>query len=150
MFFRNFCKGTWPTRRLNNPSIPQLTKSTSWRTIPEQIEFISAEFELDNDLISQVVSLCDCERDSASLVRITRKYDGKYYVSFPSFKKVDHIDKSVVERLVIDALENLAILKEKTKAEAGIKDKVSACYTAIANFLSGKEALKLTFYTFYV
>jgi len=73
---------------------------TSWRTIPEQIEFISAEFELDSDLISQVVSLCDCERDAASLVRITRKYDGKYYVSFPSFIKVDHIDKSIVEKLV--------------------------------------------------
>lgn len=117
---------------------------TSWRTIPEQIEFISAEFELDSDLISQVVSLCDCERDAASLVRITRKYDGKYYIAFPSFKKVDHIDKSIVEKLVLDAAEKLVALKEKTKAEAGIKDKVSACYTAIANFLNGKGALKLS------
>ena len=46
---------------------------TSWRSIPERIPFISADFDLDDTLIDQVVKLCQCERASATTVRIDRQ-----------------------------------------------------------------------------
>lgn len=114
---------------------------SSWRSIPEKIIFISADFELDNALIDKVVNLCKCERDAATIVNIQRRYDGKYLISFPNYKKGQSIDTAIVTEIVLSAAAQLSGMKEKTKAEAGIKDKVSASYENILSLLSAKSVL---------
>lgn len=114
---------------------------SSWRSIPEKIVFISADFELDSTLMDKVVNLCECDRDAAAVVNIQRQYDGKYLISFPNYKKGQSIDTTIVTEIVSNAATQLGGLKEKTKAEAGIKDKVSASYQNILSLLSRKTAL---------
>ncbi|MCM1221539.1 MAG: hypothetical protein NC548_44380 [Lachnospiraceae bacterium] len=71
-----------------------------WRATPENIAFISADFELDNTLINKVVDLCKCDRAAIFIVNIKKSYDGKYYVSFPCYKKDGSIDASSIVNAV--------------------------------------------------
>lgn len=114
---------------------------SSWRSTPENIAFISADFELDNVLIDKVVNLCKCDRKTVTIVNITRKYDGKYIVSFPCYKKGQTIGTASLIDVVTNSNAKLEVLKEKTKAEVGIKDKVANFYNNILTFLSSKIAL---------
>lgn len=69
---------------------------SSWRSVPEKIVFISADFELDSALVEKVVALCKCDRDAAAIVNIQRLYNGKYIVSFPNYKKGQSVDAATV------------------------------------------------------
>ena len=91
---------------------------SSWRSIPEKIVFISADYELDSALIDEVVDLCKCDRDVATTVNIQRRYDGKYLISFPNYKKGQSIDAAIVNEIVSSAAAQLSSMKEKTKAES--------------------------------
>ena len=114
---------------------------TSWRGIPEEITFITADFELDNALIDKVVSLCKCDKDVASIVRISRRYDKAYTVEFPNYRQVANIQTYGVKNIVANALTNIKILNEKTKAEAGIKNKTIESLNKISDYLSDKTIL---------
>ena len=71
---------------------------SSWRSTPEDVVFISADFELNNALIDKVVALCKCDRDVVAIVNIKRRYDGRYDVSFPCYKSAQSINAaSIVE-----------------------------------------------------
>lgn len=145
----NVILALWKLRPVRDGEIDSLhdmpTKEySSWRSIPEKIVFISADFELDNTLIDKVVTLCKCDRDAAAIVNIQRRYDGKYLVSFPNYRKDESIDAAIITEIVSNAATQLSGLKEKTKAEAGIKDKVSTAYKNILSLLSGKAVLAQT------
>lgn len=142
----NVILALWKLRPVRDGEIDPLhdmpTKEySSWRSIPEKIVFISADFELDSTLVDEVVSLCKCNRDAASIVNIRRCYDGTYYVSFPNYKNGQSIDATIVTEIVANATSQLIKLKEKTKAETGIKDKVSVSYKNILSYLSEKTTL---------
>lgn len=117
---------------------------SSWRSIPEKIVFISADYELDSALIDEVVDLCKCDRDVATTVNIQRRYDGKYLISFPNYKKGQSIDAAIVNEIVSSAAAQLSSMKEKTKAESGIKDKVAISYEQILSLVSAKMELVQT------
>ena len=114
---------------------------SSWRSIPEKIVFISADYELDSALIDEVVDLCKCDRDVVTTVNIQRRYDGKYLISFPNYKKGQSIDAAIVNEIVSSAAAQLSSMKEKTKAESGIKDKVAISYEQILSLVSAKMEL---------
>lgn len=142
----NVILALWKLRPVRDGEIDPLhdmpTKEySSWRSIPEKIVFISADFELDSTLVDKVVALCKCDRDAAAIVNVQRRYDGKYLISFPKYKKGQSIDAAIVTEIVSNATAQLSDLKEKTKAEAGIKDKVSTSYENILSFLSAKTTL---------
>lgn len=145
----NVILALWKLRPVRDGEIDLLhdmpTKEySSWRSIPEKIVFISADFELDSTLVDKVVTLCKCDRDAAAIVNIQRRYDGKYLVSFPNYRKDESIDAAIITEIVSNAATQLSGLKEKTKAEAGIKDKVSTAYKNTLSFLSGKTVLAQT------
>ena len=71
------------------------------------LSFISADFELDSVLIDKVVNLCKCDRDAATVVNIQRRYDGKYLISFPNYKKEQSIDTTIVTEIVSNAATQL-------------------------------------------
>ena len=142
----NVILALWKLRPVRDGEIDPLhdmpTKEfSSWRSIPEKIVFISADFELNSALVDKVVDLCKCDRDAAAIVNIRRRYDGKYIVCFPNYKKGQSIDATIVTEIISNAASQLSDLKEKTKAEAGIKDKVLTSYENILSLLSSKTAL---------
>lgn len=142
----NVILALWKLKPVRDGEIDPLhdipTKEYSvWRSIPEEIIFISAQYELDNILADKVIELCHCDREVASIVNIQRRYDGKYLVSFPNYKKIQNIDSALIKDIVFKANIQLERLKEKTKAEKGIKDKVSAVYKNILDYLNKKETL---------
>jgi len=142
----NIILALWKLRPVRDGKIEPLhdmpTKEySSWRSMPEKIIFVSADFELDAALVSKVVSICKCDREVAAIVNIQRRYDQMYIISFPAYKKRGSIDAAIIKKIVSDAAEQLKNLVEKTKAEAGIKEKVSLCYTNILTLLSAKENL---------
>ena len=142
----NVILALWTLKPVRDGEIDPLhdmpTKEYSvWRSIPEEIIFISAQYELDNILVDKVIELCHCDREVASIVNIQRRYDGKYLVSFPNYKKIQNIDSALIKDIVFKANIQLERLKEKTKAEKGIKDKVSALYKNILDYLNKKETL---------
>ena len=117
---------------------------STWRSTPEKIVFIAAEFELDNTLVDKIIDLCYCDREAASTVNIQRRYDGIYLISFPNYKKFQNIDSASIKDIIIKANTQLEGLKEKTKAETGIKDKVSDSYKKILDYINKKESLNVT------
>jgi predicted ATPase len=114
---------------------------SSWRNHPEQYEFISVYFELDTVLQKQVVSLTNCDISAVSQVQIYRRYDGKYYISFPDFKKPDYIQGENVRNILQSARDTINSLDEKTKKETGIKDKILESINNISSAISTKETL---------
>lgn len=114
---------------------------SSWRLNPEDIVFVSAEFELDESLIDRVVSISSCETASAEIVNIKRSYDGNYNVSFPNYKVRKEIDASSLKELLQEASKKLEGLTEKTKAEQGIKNKVGNYIDSVSKYLSSKKVL---------
>ncbi|MCD8150795.1 MAG: ATP-binding protein [Clostridiales bacterium] len=59
---------------------------TNWRNKESEIRFITAEFELDESLVQNVVDICGCNPEIAHTVKISRKYDERYLISFPEYK----------------------------------------------------------------
>lgn len=114
---------------------------SSWRSMTEEIVFISADYELDSMLIDKVVDLYKYDRDMVSTVNIQRFYSGKYYVSFPNFKKKTEISTTKIKNIVENAITKIDELNEKTKAEAGIKSEASKLYHAIFDYISSKDTL---------
>ncbi len=114
---------------------------SSWRSTPEDVVFISADFELNNALIDKVVALCKCDRDVAAIVNIKRRYDGRYDVSFPCYKSEQSINAASIVDSISILNNQLKSLKEKTKAEAGIKERVSTFYNNVLTFISSKDVL---------
>ena len=61
---------------------------SSWRSTPEKIVFISADFELDSTLVDKVVSLCKCDRAAAAVVNIVPgEYLEKWETLFNKFNR---------------------------------------------------------------
>lgn len=114
---------------------------SSWRNTPDKIVFITAEYDLDEDLISRVVKLCGCAPRDAQTVRISRKYDGEYLISFPNYRESIGVAVDAVRSLISDALTKLEDLKEKAKLEAGLKELVEKCLNSISAYIDGKTML---------
>ena len=108
----NVILALWKLRPVRDGEIDPLhdmpaKEFSSWRSIPEKIVFISADFELDSVLVDKVVALSKCDRDAASIVNIQRRYDGKYIISFPNYKKRQFVDTTIVTEIVWNATAQL-------------------------------------------
>jgi predicted ATP-dependent endonuclease of OLD family len=57
---------------------------SSWRDKPEDIEFITGEFEMEDTLSSSIADKCNCDPAAIATVRITRSYDEHYSIGFPN------------------------------------------------------------------
>lgn len=117
---------------------------SAWRSIPEKFVFITAEYALDNPLLEKVVALCQCDENALSVVSIQRKYNGEYNISFSDYSEERTIPAETLLRIVSASAEQLEMLKEKTKAEAGIKEKVRTLYSNIIAYLTKKEDISLS------
>lgn len=57
---------------------------SAFRKIPDQIKFITAEFEIDDTEVATIESELGCDLHGDTLVTVTRYFDGSYTIEFPS------------------------------------------------------------------
>lgn len=91
---------------------------SSWRSTPEDVVFISVDFEFDNALINKVVAPCKCDREVAAIVNIERRHDGRYDVSFPYYKNAHSINTASI----IDSISMLIAIYHMLKEGAHFQD----------------------------
>lgn len=63
-----------------------VTKLSSYRKKPETIKFISAEFELEEENITQIETKVQCNLQGDKTIIVNRYYDGHYTFELPSGK----------------------------------------------------------------
>ncbi len=61
-----------------------VSKLSTFRHIPKDIKFITAEFELDDECVTEIESEVQCSFQGDKSLTVTRFYDGKYKFDFPS------------------------------------------------------------------
>lgn len=78
-----------------------VSKLSTYRKTPEDIKFITAEFELDDKAIANIESTVECNLQGDKSVTVTRFYNGSYTFEFPSGKpqsrKTEKVTKEVGE-----------------------------------------------------
>lgn len=114
---------------------------SEWRGEPQNKVFITAEYVLDDELIDNVVGICGCTREVASVVHINRYYNGKYSVSFPNYKRVITIKSACIEDIVTNSIEQLTKADEKVKVDGSIKGRAIEAYQSILTYLEPKDIL---------
>ncbi|WP_158963189.1 AAA family ATPase [Myroides fluvii] len=61
-----------------------VSKLSTYRKTPEEVKFITAEFELDDEAIKSIESKVECNLQGDKSVKVSRFYDGSYTFEFPS------------------------------------------------------------------
>lgn len=77
-----------PSRPGNIDSLHDMpvSKLSTLRKTPEQVKFITAEFEIDKKSIEQIESNVNCSLNGDNTIIVSRYYDGSYSFEFPSGK----------------------------------------------------------------
>ena len=86
--------------------------------------FIAADFQLSEDIQDEISNELKCDKEQVSVAFVRRKYDGKYYISFP-YSKVDSYPVDRLKILVDDFEDTLfdseAFTKESTELQNSVK-----------------------------
>ena len=61
-----------------------VSKLSTYRKTPEEVRFIIAEFELDEEAVKNIETKIECNLQGDKLLTVTRFYDGNYTFEFPS------------------------------------------------------------------
>lgn len=102
----NLLLALWKLNPAREGSIDMLhdmpvSKLSTYRKTPEEVRFITAEFELDEESIATIESTVECNLQEDKLITVTRYYDGNYTFEFPSGNpvstKIEKITKEVEE-----------------------------------------------------
>src|SRR5690554_4876113 len=90
--------------------------------------FITADFILDEDLQDELSDELNCDKEQIRKVLVERKYDGKYFISFP-YSKIDEFDSS-------RAIELLSEFEEILKADDAFQKEDGNLQKSILEFIS--------------
>ncbi len=90
--------------------------------------FITADFILDEDLQDELSDELNCDKEQIRKVLVERKYDGKYFISFP-YSKIDEFDSS-------RAIELLSEFEEILKADDAFQKEDENLQKSILEFIS--------------
>lgn len=86
--------------------------------------FIAADFLLSEDIQTEIANELKCDTEQVAIAFVRRKYDGKYYISFP-YSEVDSYPVERLHNLIEDFEETLfnsdAFTKESAELQDGIK-----------------------------
>lgn len=76
-----------------------VSKLSTYRKTPEKVKFITAEFELDDELIKNIETEVECNLQGDKVVTVTRFYDGNYTFEFPSGNPVSTKTEKVTKEV---------------------------------------------------
>jgi len=128
---------------------------TEWKGTPEDIKFITAEFELGDDLSEKISSICGCNIGDIKTVQVSRYFDEQYRIDFPGYNKPNTISVEMLLSELVAAKNKVEKLQEVTEtipskneedddiviSESGIKDSVIASLCEMQNFIQENESL---------
>lgn len=97
-----------------------------FRNRDEHPVFIEADFELNTSLIQQLIKITGANEDDVREARVSRRYDGKYDISFPNEKGVTGLAKSEVAGTLDQARTEIAAISPSVKAEEAQKEAMLA------------------------
>lgn len=103
---------------------------SSWRDKPEKISFVIAEFELNDELASQIAEKSGCDSSTISCVQVTRYYDGNYKIAFPNLTVLCSDIKRITETC-----------KEKTVGDDDGSEKLRGICNSIIEYVENKVTL---------
>lgn len=68
------------------------------RSLEEKPVFIEAQFQINSQLISEVIEITKAKKDEVDTVSISRQFDDMYIVDFPNENKHRTIEKEIIDR----------------------------------------------------
>lgn len=92
------------------------------RAMGKKPKFIQTKFELDDELVQQLVKITGVSADAVRITSVDRDFSGTYYIGFPEDVPVRSRPKSEVEKLLSAALSDITNLG-KAETEDGVKPK---------------------------
>lgn len=93
--------------------------------------FISADFILDEELQDELSDELNCDKEQIRTVLVERKYDGKYFITFP-YSKINEFDSS-------RATELLSEFELVLKADDSFQKEDENLQKSILDFISSKK-----------
>ncbi len=104
------------------------------RSMHSKPVFIEADFELSDDLATEVAEISDVAKESVLSVNIKRAFDGKYFITFPNVTSVTSILKSEI----IKSLSGIHTAIKQSKADTAnpeLKKSIMATISAAQDLL---------------
>ena len=128
---------------------------TEWKDKADEIGFITAEFELDNDILDKISSTCSCKVEDVQIVHISRYFDGERTISFPNYTKPNKLSADLLKGELTSAQDSIGKMAEATEtipsknegeddvvvSESGNKESVLNALQEICDFVKGKKTL---------
>ena len=93
------------------------------RNMKNKPVFIRAQFELSDELASEIAELTGAEVEEVRTAIVSRNFGGGYIIGFPDASPVRELPAASVARLLADAHEDVAGMEAASKAEEGIKER---------------------------
>jgi len=128
---------------------------TEWKDKPKDIKFITAEFELGDDVSSKISSAYSCANEFINIVQVSRYFNGDWTVHFPNYSKPSTVSAETLLGELVAAqgrINKLAEVTETTPSknegeedivvtESGNKENVLNALQKIYDFVREKESL---------
>lgn len=111
------------------------------RDMEQKPIFIETKFRLLNEVTSKLESLTRRSVDELKEVIVKRDYSGEYYIHFPLLQENIGPTKSVVEKILIEAQEEISTLETSIKAEESIKESAVTTLQEVTDHLGDSDSI---------
>ena len=91
--------------------------------------FITADFEMEDDLVTKLVEMTGDEVDDVRVANVSRRFDGTYFITFPNAKPKRSVATGEIEQLLQAAATEVAGLKHESKADETMKQEMLTTLT---------------------
>ena len=102
------------------------TKYADYRTLKQKPVFVTVDFSVPERLAAKLATLTRASLADLSTVRISRRFDGSYDVTFPQADTSRTVEREHVIGLLDAAQNSINTMEEAGKGEAGIKSQAIA------------------------
>jgi energy-coupling factor transporter ATP-binding protein EcfA2 len=103
------------------------------RNMAKKPMFVRAQFELSDDLASNVAELTGSEVTEVKIVTVSRDFDGGYTIDFPNASPVRDLPAADVAALLSEAHKDIVGMEATSKAEEGLKER------SLSSLIEGRE-----------
>jgi energy-coupling factor transporter ATP-binding protein EcfA2 len=86
--------------------------------------FITAEFDLQDELVEKLVDLTGASRSDVSVASVSRDFDGEYQVAFPEAAPLRVVATSEVKDILSKAHDEISNLTHANAAEEEVKNRI--------------------------
>lgn len=108
-----------------------VSKLSTYRKTPEDIKFITAEFDLDDEAIKSIETEVECNLQGDKSVIVARFYDGSYTFEFPSGNPVS----TKTEKVAKEVEDSEEPIEEEVTVQYEVTDLEKAILSELPSFV---------------